>query len=114
MWAMIRQAALCVLAGAVAACTHVMPPPTPPASASTAPDEASARVLQRAVDRQGRLDFTLGRARPHRPRHLSDICGAGEPAHASRALSQPSGRPRLLSEFIQRPGPVWRHTQATL
>jgi len=59
MWVMIRKTVVFWLAGMAAACAHMMPPPTPPASAPPAPDEAWARVLQRAVDRQGRLDFTL-------------------------------------------------------
>src|SRR2546425_11667965 len=83
MWAMISQAAVCGLAGGVAACTHVIPPPTPPTRAPAAPDEAWARVLQRAVDRQGRLDFTLvARDRTDLDTYLAYVAQVSPHTHA--------------------------------
>ena len=100
MWAMIRQAAVCVLAGAVAACTHVIPPPTSPASAPPAPDEAWARVLQRAVDRQGRLDFTLvARDRTDLDTYLAYVAQVSPPTHATLFPSRADALAYYLNSY---------------
>ena len=56
---MIRKVALLLLVGMVSACTRVLPPPAPAGHPTLPPDEAWARVLQRAVDAQGRVNFAL-------------------------------------------------------
>ncbi len=100
MWAMIRQAAVCVLAGAVVACTHLIPPPTPPASAPAAPDEAWARVLQRAVDRQGRLDFTLvARDRTDLDAYLAYVAQVSPHTHAALFPSRPDALAYYLNSY---------------
>jgi Protein of unknown function, DUF547 len=100
MWAMIRQAVVCVLAGAVAACTHIMPPPTSPASAPPAPDEAWARVLQRAVDRQGRLDFTLvAHDRTDLDSYLAYVAQVSPHTHATLFPSRPDALAYYLNSY---------------
>jgi len=97
---MIRQAVLCVLAGVVAACTHVIPPPTPPTSAPAAPDEAWARVLQRAVDRQGRLDFTLvARDRTDLDTYLAYVAQVSPHTHATLFPSRPDALAYYLNSY---------------
>lgn len=56
---MIKQAALWLLAGIVATCTSVIPSPMSPARPAVSPDAAWERVVQRAVDAPGRINFAL-------------------------------------------------------
>ena len=80
---MINQAALLLLAGIVSACTHVIPPPTPPAHPAGSPDEAWARVLQRAVDWQGRVNFPLvARDRADLDAYLAYVAQVSPHTHA--------------------------------
>jgi hypothetical protein len=68
---------------------EVIPPPTPPASAPPAPDEAWARVLRRAIDRQGRINFTLvARDRTDLDTYLAYVAQVSPHTHAALFLSR--------------------------
>jgi len=60
VWRMIGSFGLIILLGMVSACTTLIPPPVPPfGSRAVSPEKAWARVLTRAVDKQGRVNFPL-------------------------------------------------------
>jgi hypothetical protein len=94
---MIKKVTLWLLAGIVSTCTTVLPSSPPPVRPVGSPDEAWARVLQRAVDAQGRINFALvARDRADLDTYLAYVAQASP--HSHPALF--SGRREALAYYI--------------
>jgi hypothetical protein len=79
---MIRQVLLVLLMSLVSACTRFIPPPAPLQTPAVAPEESWARVLQQAVDAQGRVNFSLlGHDRSDLERYLAYVAAVSPQSH---------------------------------
>lgn len=79
---MMRHVLLLLLMAMVSACTRFIPPPTPPQAAAISPDAAWARVLDRSVDDQGRVNFTqIARDRSDLEAYLTYVAEVSPQSH---------------------------------
>jgi Protein of unknown function, DUF547 len=84
-----RQVLLLFLMSLMSACTRFIPPPAPLSTPAVSPEEAWARVLQRAVDAQGRVNFSLlARDRTDLERYLAYVAAVSPQSHPTVFLTR--------------------------